>query len=275
LHNYYLPILSLYGRNLNATNENCFKVNAANEHHARAMELADQADALRLRGQETRSIQVYQQALTEAEEAVWLSSRDGVGVRTLSVLYRSAASLAMECHEWAKARNLIQQGIEILPTGSLEDELKGLLKRLPLLAEASLVDFETAGSDGGNALQSDVEIKGALRADNDLIFNGTLEGEIVSGGELTVGTSADINGEVRARSLNLFGKIRGKTFVKETCKIFPSAVLMGDLKASHLVLQKGGSFIGKSQVGPMGLSADAIRKRRRSPKKMRNSAFSL
>jgi len=103
-------------------------VNAANQHHARAMELADQADALRQRGLESRSIQVYQRALTEAESAVRVSSRDGVGVRTLSVLYRSAASLAMDCHEWRRAQNLIQQGIENLPTGSVEDELMGLLK---------------------------------------------------------------------------------------------------------------------------------------------------
>jgi cytoskeletal protein CcmA (bactofilin family) len=215
------------------------------------MELADEADALRLRGLEARSIQVYQRALVEAEAAVLLSSRAGDGVRTLSVLYRSAASLAMDCHEWRKARNLIQQGIEILPAGSLEDELKGLLKRLPLVVEASVLDLEAAGSDVGSALQSDVEIKGALRADNDLIFNGTLEGKIVSGGELTLGTSANINGEVRARSLNLFGKVRGNVFVGDTCKIFPSGALMGDLKARHLVFERGAFFVGQSQVGPM------------------------
>jgi cytoskeletal protein CcmA (bactofilin family) len=224
-------------------------VNAANQHHARAMELADQADALRQRGLESRSIQVYQRALTEAESAVRLSAQDGAGLRTLSVLYRSAASLALDCHDWRKARNLIEQGIEKLPTGSLEDELTGLLKKLPLVVEATILDFEATGSDGGSVLQSDVEIKGALCADHDLVFNGTLEGKIVSGGELTLGASANIDGEVWARSLNLFGKVRGKTFVADTCKIFSSAMLMGDLKATHLVLEKGGCFIGKSQLG--------------------------
>jgi cytoskeletal protein CcmA (bactofilin family) len=156
----------------------------------------------------------------------------------------------MDCHEWRKARNLIQQGIEYLPTGSLEDELMGLLKRLPLVVEATVLALEATGSDGGGALQSDVEIKGALRADNDLVFNGTLEGKIFSRGELTLGASANVDGEVWARSLNLFGKVRGKAFVADTCKIFSSAVLMGDLKATHLVLEKGGCLIGKSQLGP-------------------------
>jgi cytoskeletal protein CcmA (bactofilin family) len=222
------------------------------------MELADQADALRQRGLESRSIQVYQRALNEAESAVRVSTRDGAGLRTLSVLYRSAASLAMDCHEWRKARNLIQQGIEKLPAGSLEDELVGLLKRLPLVVEATVVEFQATENVAVSTLLSDVEIKGALRAENDLVFNGTLEGNIVSGGELTLGVSANVDGEVWARSLNLFGKVRGKTFVADTCKIFSSAVLMGNLKATHLVLEKGGCFIGKSQLGPVHLSADAV-----------------
>jgi len=36
---------------------------------------------------------------------------------------------------------------------------------------------------------------------NDLMFNGTLNGDIAAAGELTLGPSADIHGEVRARSL--------------------------------------------------------------------------
>jgi cytoskeletal protein CcmA (bactofilin family) len=230
------------------------------------MELADQADALRQRGLESRSIQVYQRALTEAESAVRVSARDGAGLRTLSVLYRSAASLAMDCHEWRRARNLIQQGIEKLPEGSLEDELAGLLKKLPLVVGTSVLELEATGIVGGSALQSDVEIKGALRTEYDLVFNGSLEGKIVSGGELTLGASANIDGEVWARSLNLFGKVNGKAFVADTCKIFSSAVLLGDLKATHLVLEKGGRLIGKSQLGPVQLSADAMGQRRQLSK---------
>jgi cytoskeletal protein CcmA (bactofilin family) len=213
------------------------------------MELADQADALRRRGLEARSIQIYQRALAEAEAAVRLSAKAGAGVKTLSFFYRSAALLAMDCHEWRKARTLIQQGIENLPSGSLQRELKDLLKRMPLPAEASVLD--DTEPDGGTALQSDVEIKGTLRADKDLIFNGTLEGEIVSAGVLTLGTSANVHGTVKAKFLDLFGKVHGNVFVGDTCKIFASAVLMGDLKASHLVLEKGGSFIGQSHVGPV------------------------
>ena len=48
-----------------------------------------------------------------------------------------------------------------------------------------------------------------LSKSNDLMFNGTLNGDIAAAGELTLGPSADIYGEVRARSLKLSGKVRG------------------------------------------------------------------
>ena len=94
---------------------------------------------------------------------------------------------------------------------------------------------------------------------NDLTFNGPLDGDIAAGGELTLGPSADLHGEVSARSLKLSGKVRGDVFIEDTCKIFSSAVLIGDLEANRLVLEEGASFLGESRVGPTRVSALASR----------------
>ena len=84
---------------------------------------------------------------------------------------------------------------------------------------------------------------------NDLMYNGTLNGDIAATGELTLGPSADIHGEVRARTLKLSGKVHGNVFIGGTCKILSSAVLIGDLEANRLVLEEGASFLGQSRVG--------------------------
>jgi cytoskeletal protein CcmA (bactofilin family) len=94
---------------------------------------------------------------------------------------------------------------------------------------------------------------------NDLIFNSTLNGDIGAAGELTLGPSADIHGEVRARSLKLSGKVRGNVFIGDTCKLFSTAVLIGDLKANWLVFEEGASFLGQSRVGPTQVPAMAAR----------------
>jgi cytoskeletal protein CcmA (bactofilin family) len=245
--------------------ESYLNMNTVSQHHGRAMELADQADVLRRRGLEARSIQVYERALIEAEAAVRISTECGAGAKTLSVLYRTAASLAIECHAWREASNLIAQGFELLPPDAFEDELKNLLKRFPLPVETSALESEVTGNSTTNALQFDVEIKGSLRAENDLIFNGALHGEIVAGGELTLGANAEVQGNVKARCLNLYGKVRGKVFVKDTCKIFPNALLIGDLRTTRMVFEKGACFVGASGVGPLRLLVPPPRNGRLSP----------
>ena len=55
--------------------------------------------------------------------------------------------------------------------------------------------------------------------------------------------------------LKLSGKVHGNVFIGDTCKIFSSAVLIGDLEANRLVLEEGASFLGQSRVGRKQVSA--------------------
>jgi len=108
-------------------------VSLANKHHDRAMELADEADSLRRKGQRDQSIETYRLALTEEEEALRLSKSAGAGAKTLSVLHRSAASLAIDSHEWTKARKLIEEALAIGPPDSIRHELSELSEKVCLL----------------------------------------------------------------------------------------------------------------------------------------------
>ncbi|MEY4299395.1 MAG: hypothetical protein RIR25_631, partial [Verrucomicrobiota bacterium] len=56
----------------------------------------------------------------------------------------------------------------------------------------------TSGGPNRNHLSSDVEIKGTLKFQNDLVFDGKIEGEITSNATLTVGKSAQVQGEVKS-----------------------------------------------------------------------------
>ena len=101
-----------------------------------------------------------------------------------------------------------------------------------------------------NLLSSDVEIKGSLKFQNDLTIDGKIEGEISSPGILTVGENAEIRGEIKTKSVTVFGKVHGNITVEERCELKSHAVLQGDLKASRLVIEDGATFVGKSEVTP-------------------------
>jgi cytoskeletal protein CcmA (bactofilin family) len=101
-----------------------------------------------------------------------------------------------------------------------------------------------------NILASDVEIKGSIKFQNELIVDGKIEGEITSPGVLTVGENAEVRGEVKTKSVTVLGKVHGNITVDERCELKTRAQLIGDLKAARLTIEEGATFVGKSEVTP-------------------------
>jgi cytoskeletal protein CcmA (bactofilin family) len=105
-----------------------------------------------------------------------------------------------------------------------------------------------AEHSGKDILSSDVEIKGTIKFQKELLIDGKVEGEINSDGVLTIGENADIRGEIKTKSITVYGKVQGNITVGERCELKSRCTLQGDLKAARLVIEEGATFIGKSEV---------------------------
>ena len=101
-----------------------------------------------------------------------------------------------------------------------------------------------------NLLSADVEIKGSIKFLNELTVDGKVEGEINSAGILTVGENSEIKGEIKTKSVTVYGKVHGNITVEDRCELKGRASLYGDLKATRLVIEDGATFVGKSEVTP-------------------------
>jgi cytoskeletal protein CcmA (bactofilin family) len=97
-------------------------------------------------------------------------------------------------------------------------------------------------------LGADVTITGTLKFAEELIFDGKLDGEILSQGNLTIGKSARIEGEVKTRTVVVHGTVEGNIVVTERCQLKAGSSLTGDLKAARLLIEEGATFIGISEV---------------------------
>jgi cytoskeletal protein CcmA (bactofilin family) len=107
-----------------------------------------------------------------------------------------------------------------------------------------------AGTNAKNILTNDVEVTGTLKFASELIFDGKLDGEIVSDGVLTLGKNAHVKGEVKTKSVTVHGTVEGNITVTERCELKSSSQLTGDLRATRIIIEEGATFVGKSEVTP-------------------------
>lgn len=116
---------------------------------------------------------------------------------------------------------------------------------------SSFMPEPTSPTSAKNVLANDVDIKGTIKFENELIFDGKIDGEIISdAGSLTIGKNANVNGEVKTKSVVVHGSVTGNIVVSERCELKASSQLTGDLKAMRIVIEEGATFIGKSEVTP-------------------------
>ena len=106
-------------------------------------------------------------------------------------------------------------------------------------------------SPSKNILGNDVDIKGTIKFESELIYDGKLEGEILSdNGVLTLGKNAEVRGELKTKSIVVHGNVTGNISVTERCELKATSQLTGDLKAMRIIIEEGAIFIGKSEVTP-------------------------
>lgn len=124
--------------------------------------------------------------------------------------------------------------------------------------EVSSSPFETAVAPPSvtrNVLNSDVSIVGTLRFTDDLLVDGSVEGEIESEGVLTVGSNASIQaGEknkvaIRTKSAIIEGRVTGDIVVTDRVELTGTAELVGDITAARIAIQEGAIFVGHCAVG--------------------------
>lgn len=123
-----------------------------------------------------------------------------------------------------------------------------------------------------NVLNSDVSVVGILRFTDDLLVDGSVEGEITSDGVLTVGANASIQaGEknkvaVHTKSAIIHGKVMGDVVVTDRVELAATAELVGDVTASKISIQEGAVFVGHCRVGaPVAAAPAATTKRAAKP----------
>lgn len=94
-----------------------------------------------------------------------------------------------------------------------------------------------------------VTIHGELTGEEDLFFDGTLEGSVnLAGGRLTVGPNAHVKADLTVRDLVVYGVVDGNVRATNRIELRQSAMLTGDLSASRLSIEENASVKGRVEL---------------------------
>ncbi len=92
------------------------------------------------------------------------------------------------------------------------------------------------------------EFEGKLKVEHTLRVDGKFVGDIITSDTLIIGKDGVVNGNVKAKSLVVGGRLSGSAEIKEKIVLESKAEFHGDMKTSRLVIDEGAIFEGRCSM---------------------------
>lgn len=90
--------------------------------------------------------------------------------------------------------------------------------------------------------------KGEVSSPYDLRIDGTFEGKLYSKGRVVIGESAVVKGDVVCDNVDLWGKLTGNLYVKDTLSLKNGCSVDGNLNIRKLFVEVGSIFNGNCRM---------------------------
>lgn len=95
---------------------------------------------------------------------------------------------------------------------------------------------------------ADTTIKGDISSEGSLRIDGKVTGKIEVQGDLFIGSSAVINGNITASNVELSGTVVGNIHTENLLRILSTGKLYGDMQVNAFVADEGAYFQGKCSM---------------------------
>jgi cytoskeletal protein CcmA (bactofilin family) len=103
-------------------------------------------------------------------------------------------------------------------------------------------------SSGSCVLGANITVKGDITGDEDLLIEGTVEGQIRVSRELRVGPRGKVRANVSAQSVVVSGELVGDCEATSRVEIQATGRVMGNIRAPKVVIAEGAVFRGNSDM---------------------------
>ena len=87
-------------------------------------------------------------------------------------------------------------------------------------------------------------IKGEIVSPNDIRIDGLFEGKVISKSRVVIGECANVKGDIICENVDLWGKVEGNLYVKDTLALKDGSNINGNLHIRRLLVELGATFNG-------------------------------
>lgn len=108
---------------------------------------------------------------------------------------------------------------------------------------------ETESANKINMIGVGTTIEGSINSNENIRFDGNLNGNLNTKGKVFVGQSGKVTGEIRCKNCEVEGVIDGKVVVEELLSLRSMSKLYGEIKTGKLAIEPGATFTGKCDMG--------------------------
>lgn len=97
-------------------------------------------------------------------------------------------------------------------------------------------------------------IVGEIKGDAEVLVDGEFSGRIELDNLMTIGKEGKVEGEIKARSVRVEGKVVGNVRGVDRVEVLATGSLEGDISAARVVIAEGAYFKGKVEMTGEGVA---------------------
>lgn len=101
---------------------------------------------------------------------------------------------------------------------------------------------------GATNIASGTTVVGQISGSTQLVIDGQVDGEIDLQSQVIVGASGHVKGEIKAKAVQVGGKVQGNVRGHDRVEVLNSGSLEGDVVSPRVVIAEGAFFKGKVEM---------------------------
>lgn len=102
--------------------------------------------------------------------------------------------------------------------------------------------------DLDSLIGENIKISGKIEGKGNLRIDGFVEGDINYEGNIVIGETGKVYGNIKAGDISLAGTIQGNVDSKTKLVIFPTGTLIGDIEVSSFIVHENARFDGSCKM---------------------------